>query len=89
MVLNFNAISNNSPHKPYPLLIQEQASAGQGKNKNFNYYLAGLIEGDGTIIVPNLERDKKGRLTYSNCIWLNGFTFSSNDSKGVRIWFHF
>jgi len=34
------------------------------QNKNFNYYLAGLIEGDGTIIVPLSERDKKGRLTY-------------------------
>jgi hypothetical protein len=36
-------------------------------NKNFNYYLAGLIEGGaerGTIIVPNFQRDKKGRLTY-------------------------
>lgn len=33
-------------------------------NKNFNYYLAGLIEGDGTIFVPNFQRDKKARLTY-------------------------
>ena len=33
-------------------------------NKNFNFYLAGLIEGDGTIIVPTSQRDTKGRLTY-------------------------
>jgi len=33
-------------------------------NLNFSYYLAGLIEGDGTIIVPKSERSPKGRLNY-------------------------
>lgn len=36
-------------------------------NKNlfkFSYYLTGLIEGDGTIIVPKTERSIKGRLNY-------------------------
>lgn len=42
------------------------------KKPNFNkkdssdlgYYLAGLIEGDGTIMTPKTERDTKNRLTY-------------------------
>jgi len=31
---------------------------------DFDYYLAGLIEGDGTIFVPSSKRDQKGRITY-------------------------
>jgi hypothetical protein len=31
---------------------------------NFNSYLAGLIEGDGSIIVPTTERSDKGKLNY-------------------------
>ena len=34
------------------------------QSDQFGDYLAGLIEGDGTIIVPTSQRDTKGRLTY-------------------------
>lgn len=33
-------------------------------NSNFGHYLAGLIEGDGSIIVPKVERSVKGRINY-------------------------
>nr|YP_010714061.1 LAGLIDADG homing endonuclease [Fuscoporia gilva]WDD39624.1 LAGLIDADG homing endonuclease [Fuscoporia gilva] len=33
-------------------------------NLKFNSYLAGLIEGDGTIVVPKTERSVKGRINY-------------------------
>lgn len=36
----------------------------QTKQNKFNSYLAGLIEGDGTIIVPKSERSPKGVLNY-------------------------
>jgi hypothetical protein len=33
-------------------------------NNDFFFYLTGLIEGDGTIIVPKTERSIKGKLNY-------------------------
>jgi len=41
---------------------------GKVNNKNFNpafsSYLCGLIEGDGSIIVPSINRSAKGRINY-------------------------
>lgn len=37
---------------------------GSGDLRNFSSYLAGLIEGDGTIVVPRTKRDAQGRLRY-------------------------
>ena len=57
---NFSIIKYNS----YFLRKFSDSSNTSIPNNNFNYYLAGLIEGDGTLIVPKSQRDQKGRLTY-------------------------
>lgn len=35
------------------------------KNQQFNAYLAGLLEGDGSFVVPRRQRDLKGRRRYA------------------------
>jgi len=39
-------------------------SENSAPNDTLGHYLAGLIEADGTIIVPKTERSPKGRLNY-------------------------
>jgi hypothetical protein len=44
-----------------PLVFLQNKSL---QNSLFGYYLAGLIEGDGTIIVPKSERSSKDKFNY-------------------------
>lgn len=47
----FNLTDNNKTYKDL-------------SNLNFGHYVTGLIEGDGSIIVPTSERSAKGRINY-------------------------
>lgn len=44
--------------------VEEINRVNENQNYKFISYLAGLIEGDGTIIVPKYERSSKGKLNY-------------------------
>lgn len=45
-------------------LTDENKINNNKSNLNFSSYLAGLIEGDGTIVVPTTERSPKGKINY-------------------------
>lgn len=46
------------------LKLMNKKKYADSSSVNFSYYLTGLIEGDGTIIVPYSIRSEKGRLNY-------------------------
>ena len=68
--LDLNLLSFFNEHTPKLIfcnsLVGLVSSDMLNKNNSFNYmsYLTGLIEGDGTIIVPKNERSSKGKLNY-------------------------
>jgi hypothetical protein len=43
---------------------RRQYNSSNNNNNLLGHYLAGLIEGDGSIIVPKTIRNQKGKLLY-------------------------
>ena len=45
-------------------LLHQETNNENDEQNMLGHYLAGLIEGDGTIIVPRIDRNEKGKLLY-------------------------
>jgi LAGLIDADG endonuclease len=61
---NYSTLPNfNNTDNRY-LKLEPHFKLPDNINLNFSSYLTGLIEGDGTIIVPKKERSEKGKLNY-------------------------
>ena len=49
---------------PLPCIFSNKSLPAYERKENLAHYLAGLIEGDGAIIVPKTIRNQKGKLLY-------------------------
>lgn len=56
--------SSETTRQNYLTIEQKRASNGNSEEQKLGSYLAGLIEGDGCIVVPTQERSQAGRINY-------------------------
>jgi len=77
-IKNFNSIVKfNFSELNNKIILESNINKGKFESENqLGYYLAGLIEGDGSIIVPLTNRNNKGKLLYPKI----KFTFVKKDS---------
>ncbi len=61
---NFKSISNNFINSNIRVNNYSTQSGSSNNNDQLGYYLAGLIEGDGSIIVPTKEKTLSGKITH-------------------------
>ena len=79
-------------HNKYGLRdYTNQALFVNSSNTQFAHYIAGLIEGDGTMHIPKSERSTKGSLNYPSIqiVFHERLTLGSFNTKGTRIWIYF
>lgn len=72
----FNPIVDSSEFKNEKLLESDSSKGILESRYNLGSYLAGLIEGDGSIIIPKSLRNDKGKLLYPKI----KITFVSKDA---------
>jgi len=59
-----NLESSEGTQSDSSIIDVKEGIYSSSKNDQFGFWLAGLIESDGSIVVPDVRRDVKGRLRY-------------------------